>query len=160
MLSTESGFSANIYFAAAQERITEANLLLESSPPRHALACYSAGVAVECLLRSYRMRTGFEEDDTRHNVQLLAERSNFYVGLSSKEKERISGYVGEVFKRWRNDFRYRNDIALRTFITRNRLFIVTGSKATRQDVVAFHSGILVEAATQIVSSGVRRWEYL
>ena len=160
MLTTESGFSEYVYLAAAQERITEANLLLDSSPPAYALACYTAGVAVECIFHAYRMKNGILSDDAKHDLHILAERSGFYNRLSSKERERIGELLGQVYSRWQNNHRYRSGVALRDFVIRHRLFVVSGATTTRRNAVDYHADVLLEAATEIVNLGVARWNNL
>lgn len=156
MLSTESGFSEQVYLVAAQERMTQANLLLGSDIPDYVTASYLAGVAVECLFHAYRMRSGVA-DTAKHNLAIHANISGFYDRMSSRERQRISEYLSEVVARWQNNHRYRSADALRGFVVKWRLFTVKGQSTTRQDALQYNAEVLVEAAGQIVTAGVRRW---
>lgn len=156
MRSTESGFSERVYLTAAQERITTANRLLQTEPPDYVMACYLAGVAVECLFHAYRMRAG-APDTARHNIGLQARLALFYDGMSRGQREAVSALVGEVASRWQNNHRYRSTDALREFVVLHKLYVVKDQSTTRVDAVQYNAEQLVEAATEIVTAGVRRW---
>ena len=49
-------FSADHYFRASVERMSQAHILYREGNGRYALAMYVAGLAVECLLRAYMVR--------------------------------------------------------------------------------------------------------
>lgn len=61
-------FDADVYLAAAKERIAEAAELYDSR--RYVLCHYMSGLAVECLLRAYRFRKD-PEFDSRHDLFAL-----------------------------------------------------------------------------------------
>lgn len=153
MLSTDSGFSRNVDRAAALERLSEARRLLDTEPPAYTSSAYVAGGAVECILHAYRMQAG-KPDDAKHNVNDLAQRNGFFDGMTSEQEEMVSAYLGEVFVRWQNNHRHRNEGALRDDVTRHRLFAVSGSRTTQQDALAFNAEQLYNAAEQIVTAGV------
>jgi len=155
--STESGFSERVYLTAAQERITTANLLLQAEPPDYVMACYAAGVAVECLFHAYRMRAD-GPDTARHNVGLHAQLGLFYDGMSREQREAISALVGEVASRWQNNHRYRSTEALHEFVVAHKLYVVKDQSTTRLDAVQYNAEQLVEAATAIVTAGIKRWQ--
>ena len=156
MHSTESGFNENIYFYAAQERLTEANLWLKAKPPQYVMACYLAGVAVECVLYAYSTRAKVK-DTWKHNLGTHALRGTFYDHMSDAERERMGKLLGEMSGRWQNNHRYRSKEGLRAFFVKEGLFVVKGHQTTKRDVVEYNAEILVNAATEIISTGVRRW---
>ena len=156
MRSTESGFRERVYLTAAQERITTANLLLHAEPPDYVMACYAAGVAVECLFHAYRERAGVN-DTARHDLGLHAQLGLFYDGMSSRQRQGVSALVSEVVSRWRNNHRYRSEEALRDFVVRHRLFATTGQSTTRSDALRYNAEQLMDAAIEVVTIGVRRW---
>jgi HEPN domain-containing protein len=156
MRSTESGFNELVYLAAAQERMTTVNLLLGVAAPHHVEVCYLAGVAVECLLLAYLHRNGGELD-AGHNLGLLAIRSGFYEGMKPEQRQATAALIGEFVTRWQNNHRYRSEAALRRYFNEKKLYYVSGKQTTREDVLEFNARILVNAATEIVTLGVRRW---
>lgn len=153
MRSTESGFNELVYLAAAQERITEANLLLKGQP---VMVSYLSGVAVECLLRTALVQGS--EDTAKHDLRLHAELRNFYDGMTRKQREAVAALVGEIVSCWQNNHRYRSREALRGFVIRHKLHITQGQSTTREDVVQYNAEQLVNAATEIISIGVLRWD--
>jgi len=156
MRSTDSGFNESIYFVAAQEHVTTANLLLQQTPPQWVMASYIAGVAVECMMHAYRLRAG-ADDTAKHNLQLHAEIGGFYDGMGRKEREAVASLMSVVVARWQNNHRYRSEKAMRAFIVSKRLFTVQGQTTTRGDALAYNAEILVEAATALVTIGVKQW---
>ena len=154
MRSTESGFSDGVYFAASLENLAVAEQLLETG--QYVIATYIAGVAVECLLLAYQMRAGVPHD-AKHDLYRLAYNGNFWDAMPSKQRVAISAALGEVVARWRNNHRYRSEEAFRNFLTRNRLFVVTGSRTTRQDVVQYNAALVYLSAVRVIESGITRW---
>jgi HEPN domain-containing protein len=59
---------AENYYKAAFERIKDANLLHDEE--RYPLAMYDSGLAVECLLRAFRVLR-YPAFDARHDLWLL-----------------------------------------------------------------------------------------
>ena len=144
MRSTESGFSPNVYLAAAKERLQTAQKLLGGTPPDYVGASYFAGA----------------EDTARHDVRQQAAEVGFYDGMTRREQSRVGGLVAEVAARWRNNHRYRSETALRTFITRERPFVISGNKTTRQDALVFSTARLVDTSAQIIEIGKNQWQSL
>ena len=64
-------FRAEHYFRAALERMSQAQHLYREGKGNFALAMYSAGLAVECILRAYILKRGKKEFTSRHDVLLL-----------------------------------------------------------------------------------------
>ena len=156
MRSTENGFNENVYLYAAQERLTEANLSLKANPPQYVMACYLSGVAVECLLYAYSTRAK-AADTWKHNLGTHALRGSFYNNMGDAERERVSKVLGTMSGRWQNSHRYRSKEGLQAFFVKEGLFVVKGPQTTKRDVVEYNAEILVNAATEIVNIGVRRW---
>jgi HEPN domain-containing protein len=154
MLATDSGFSEHVYIAAAQERMDDARLLFDQG--RFVLASYTAGVAVECLFHAYRMRAGVE-DMARHDLHPNAILGNFYTGMTRPQREALTALVTDVAERWQNNHRYRSAQAMREFVVRRRLHIISGRSTTRQDVAEYNADRLLTAAAEIVRVGVERW---
>ncbi len=156
MRSTDSGFNEDVYLAAAQEHVTTANLLLQQTPPQFVMACYTAGVAVECMMHAYRLRAG-AVDTAKHDLRLHAEIGDFFGGMSRKQREAVAALLSTVVARWQNNHRYRSEKAMRAFITSKRLFTVRDQTTIRGDALVYHTEVLVEAAIGLVTIGVDRW---
>jgi len=62
------GLRSDSYYTAARERIKEAQFLLENR--YYTLAMYISGLAVECILRAFRLLKDPTFDE-RHDLWLL-----------------------------------------------------------------------------------------
>jgi HEPN domain-containing protein len=54
-------FTADDYYRAALERMSQAHYLYRQGQGTYALAMYAAGLAVECNLRAFLLRRGKRE---------------------------------------------------------------------------------------------------
>ena len=147
MRSTESGFNELVYLAAAEERLSEAEVLFGER--RFVMAAYTAGVAVESLLIAYQTREGAAHD-AKHSLRRLAENGKFWDGMTRKQKEAISAALGEVMTRWRNNHRFRSERAFRDFLSKDRLF-------AQGEIAQSNTEILLESAYRVIEIGVARW---
>jgi HEPN domain-containing protein len=78
-------FTASHYFRAALERMSQAHHLYRQGAGYYALAMYTAGLAVECMLRAFMLRGGRVEFESRHDVLLLARES----GILNVDRDRL-----------------------------------------------------------------------
>src|SRR5690349_4076573 len=112
-------FSAEHYYRAALERISQARHLYRQGDGNYALAMYTAGLAVECMLRAFMLKKGKREFESRHDLLLLAKESGMLTvdGERLKEKgladEQIEAHekglwasLNDVFIVWRNTYRF------------------------------------------------------
>lgn len=67
-------FTAGHYFRASVERMSQAQHLYRQGEGHYALAMYTAGLAVECLLRAYMVKRS-REFESRHDLLLLFKES-------------------------------------------------------------------------------------
>src|SRR5262245_62663869 len=67
-------FTAEHYFLASVERMSQAQHLYRQGEGYYALAMYAAGLAVECLLRAYIVKRK-REFESRHDLLLLFKES-------------------------------------------------------------------------------------
>src|SRR4051812_31216415 len=67
-------FTADHYFRAGMERMSQAQHLYREGEGSYALAMYAAGLAVECLLRGYMMKRK-RDFESRHDLLLSFKES-------------------------------------------------------------------------------------
>src|SRR5207237_1962133 len=103
-------FTADLYKEAAREHLPVAAELYDSG--RYVLANYVSGLAVECILRAYRVlrEPAFDE---RHDLHELYRSSKFERILPETRIAEFAGHVGTVWVQWKNANRYRSKKALR-----------------------------------------------
>jgi HEPN domain-containing protein len=141
--------TADTYRRAAGERAAEALALHEAGS--HVLAHYVAGLAVECVLRAYRLRLD-PHFESRHDLPRLCKEARFYDFLPQGDVERVSAAVTEVALRWSNSHRYRDRRELRHWLAAGGQ-----DRRVRGDVVKYSSRRIVDAATDIVTAEDLRW---
>ena len=145
-------FSADDYREAAEERAEDARTLYEAG--RYALAHYTAGLAVECLLRAYRRRSD-PDFDSRHDLQQLYVASGFmHVVSSVGDRQRAAAltWLDVLLPRWRNNHRYLSERSFRHFLKQEGL-----DRGVRGNYVKENSRLVVDAASRLVQLGVGRW---
>lgn len=142
-------YRPDIYEEAAREQLTVAGELHGSG--RYLMSHYTAGVAVECMLRAYKSRLDPVLDE-RHDLQRLATNGRFWDGASDERLPILTAALGEVMTRWENGHRYRSEAALRRFLTDRKLFFKKG------DLLQNSSRKIVDAAAQLISFGAAKWK--
>ncbi len=142
-------FNAEQYKAAAEGHSQTLQRLYELG--YYVLATYVSGVAVESILRAYRLRLN-PEFDSRHDLRELAKASKIEESLSPREIIEFNAAVSIVTRRWSNTHRYRSLQGLRAF------FRATGlHHGIRGDFVKENARRAVHAALAAISIGVRQW---
>jgi hypothetical protein len=146
------GLRSNIYYDAALERIEEARLLHNNG--YYALAMYVSGLAVECLLRAFRLLKD-QTFDERHDLLLLWKNTDLADMHSEFYEKEIHTSLLLVALLWQNDYRFRSKAELRAHLKR------TGqARGIKGDFLKFNSKKLLDVATQIIRLGGKRWELL
>ena len=141
--------SADDYRWAALDRMRAAEVLHAAT--KYAAAIYLAGVAVECILRAYRMRID-KTFDSRHDLPALLTASGLRDYIPSKRRGAITAALGDVWSRWKNDYRYASDDrVLRDLRDRG---LTAGIKG---DPLKESSRRVFEKAHELVGLGVSRW---
>ncbi len=140
---------AEDYLEAARFRIADAHHLFNGE--RYSFSLYAAGLAVEALLRAYRILKTAEFDE-RHDLQLLLEEGNLKAFLLSTEIAEVSGLILLVFRRWKNDFRFASDNRLRRRLKKLHL-----DRGVRGDYLKTNCRNVLDSASRIVKIGVTRW---
>ncbi len=139
------------YLEAAQERRDEAWHLYENG--RYVGALYLTGVAVECLLRAYRVRRGLPFQ-ARHNLIGLYQESGLMEFINERNRERLAADLGEVWSRWKNDYRYASEKRLRAEINRRER-----DRRTKGDLLKWNARIAWDSGSYVIATGVAAWTY-
>jgi hypothetical protein len=141
--------TADEYRWAALDRIGVAEVLHAAA--KYAAAIYFAGVAVECILRAYRLRID-KTFDSRHDPAALLTASGLRDYVPAKRRAEVAAALGDVWSRWKNDYRYASDDrVLRDLRDRG---LTAGIKG---DPLKQSSRRVFEAAHELVGLGVGRW---
>ena len=142
-------FRADHYLEAARERVFSAFCLYDSS--RYAAAIHFAGVAVECLLRAYRMRkTG--TFDERHDLAELMKSSSIASFIPNKLNQEFGAALTTVWRRWKNNYRYASMSRLSTELRDLGLFATI-----KGDPLKENARITLSAAQKLINAGVLSW---
>ncbi|HJT79026.1 MAG TPA: HEPN domain-containing protein [Gemmataceae bacterium] len=158
-------FTADHYYRAALERIHQAHHLYRRGRGNYALAMYTAGLAVECMLRAFMLRSGKAEFESRHDILLLAKESGMLnvdrdrLKRSGLTEEQIDGHVkalwasvNDVFILWRNNYRFASEVRLLAHLRKMKLY--QGVKAAPLKANALR---LPSAAQRFIDKGVLQW---
>jgi hypothetical protein len=147
---------------AARERLDQSNTLFREGA--FALAMYTAGVGVECMLRAYILRQR-KDLATGHDIPLLFKTSGLILraehsnqrgrGTTEKGKtfnRQLQADIIDIHQRWANDFRYASEDRLRAHLKHKRLDI-----GIKGDLLRINSRQLIDAAKRVVDLGDRLW---
>ena len=143
-------FTADVYLAAAQERVAELKELYKAE--RYVMTHYVAGVAVECVLRAYRYRLD-PEFDARHDLYRLLQASGIIRALRADEIYAANSAIASVSFRWANDFRYRSKADLLRYLKR-----IGADRGIKGDVLKENARRIMESASSFVRIGIKAWK--
>lgn len=118
---------------------------------RYSFAMYAAGVAAECMLRSFRQQD--REHAAHHDVAAhfaLCDRDR----LGERAWTRLRGPVQTVHLLWLNNFRYSHEERLRKYLNDLKYYerMKRGSDTLKVACIE-----LMDAALGIVTVGDERW---
>lgn len=150
MPTAEQKAIAETYRDAAIQHATVARELYDLS--RFAESNYIAGLAVECMLRGYRVMND-PEFDSRHDLGQLFRLARFGDVIPSNDVVRATAALEQVVALWSNDHRFLDDAALRKRWVRRRLY-----EGLKGDFLKERVRQLVNASGTIVSIGAVRWK--
>ena len=142
--------TADSYLEAAQEQAEVARTLHQEQ--HFAAAHYWSGVAVECLLRAYRVRIN-PEFSSRHDLAGLVQSAHFYDFVPPQYAEATAANLQAVCARWNNAYRYCSSRAVGEELGRRNL----DANVALDQQLEHSSGVIVSAAINLVELGVRRW---
>jgi HEPN domain-containing protein len=144
--------TADTYREAAKEHVVLAQRLHEELG-EYGAAHYWAGLAVECMLRAYRVAQE-PQFSSRHDLSQLVRDARFYILMPTDLQEELAAAVGEVAMRWRNDHRFLPSRILERWLYDQGL-----DPRVRGDRLKFNSRRVVNAALTVVQTGDRRWPF-
>ena len=146
------GSLAENYYRAARERIEDANLL--HAEGHFPFAMYASGLAVECLLRAFRLLRD-PHFDARHDLWLLWKGTALAEVKRESSYEHVYNLLGEISVRWRNSYRFVSENELRSSLKKSGQ-----DRGIKGDYVKHNSKKLYEAAIEFLRLGGQKWEQL
>jgi hypothetical protein len=144
-----SDITPEVYVVAAEEHATAALHLFHAR--QFVLGHYVAGLAVECIVRAYRVKRSAQFDE-RHDLHELARGARFFDLFPPDRVELLTSAFGVVTAQWVNAHRFRSEASLRKYLTERRLF------AGEMDLLHARTRLIVNAAFNLVTLGVSRWQ--
>lgn len=147
---------ADHYYQAAPERLRQAWRLYHQGES-YALAMYVAGVAVECMLRAYKLRKDSVIDE-RHNLVRLFETCGIMDSARKGRRQveerthRLRTAIRAISFSWANDYRYTSEQRMRTHLRTLNLHL-----RIRGDWLKPNALQLLNAADTIVTAGTELW---
>jgi hypothetical protein len=155
-------FTADDYYRAALERMSQAHHLYRQGTGHYALAMYAAGLVVESILRASMLRSGKKQFESRHNLLLLANESGMLYLDRDKLKDKgltdddIDGHekslwaaVNDVFILWRNNYRFASEARLLAHLKKMRLY-----ERVKGDPLKTNALRLLNAAQRFIEKGI------
>ena len=140
------------YMEASAFRIESARQLHEHS--RYSEAIYLAGVSVECLLRAFITRST-REFDARHDLQELFKQTGMEDLIPLKRKRDAGAWLGTIWARWKNNYRYVPDDRLRAEFKRLR-----HDRGIAGDFLKENSRQVINSAYELRTIGELQWRRL
>jgi hypothetical protein len=138
------------YRYAALERAGDAVAL--KTIERYPLAMYSAGVAVECMLRAFRHP---DRDHLPHHDVTLHFRGCDMDRLGEPACKQLRGPIQTVHNLWLNNFRYAAEQQVRRYLKQIKYFSRVNKNADPLKAACIE---LLDAALEIVRIGDGRWK--
>jgi HEPN domain-containing protein len=144
MVSTDKS-----YYSAALERIEDAHLL--HTEGHYAFAMYASGLAVECLLRAFRLLrdTSFDE---RHDLWELWRKTALKDAPGQSAYERIYALLSEISLRWRNSYRFAAENEARAALKKSGL-----DRGVKGNFLKYNSKKLCDDAKEFLRLGGQQW---
>lgn len=136
------------YMEASASRIETSRRLHRIG--RYSAAIYFAGVSVECLLRSFIVRED-PKFDQRHDLRALCKKAQLSAFIRPQDRRRTTAWLGNVWTRWKNSYRFAADERIRTEFRR-----LGHNRGIKGDFLKENSRIVVESAYQLRTLGERR----
>ncbi len=158
-------FTSDHYFQASVERMSQAHHLYREGVGYYALAMYTSGLAVECLLRAYMVKRK-REFESRHDLLLLFKES----GIQDIEPDRLKAKglteeqiqehqkilwssLNDVFILWWNNYRFASEARLLSHLKKMKLY-----KRARGSLLKAKAYDLLKAAQRFIDKGVLQWQ--
>ena len=132
----------------------------------YAIAMYTAGVAVECMFRAFKLLRTSEFDEKHNLSQLFAHSHLLQLNEEAmanrgtpeqilKSAQNIRACVNDVHNLWANDYRYASEGRLKSELTRMKRY--HGIKGDVLKACAYQS---LNAAEKLIERGAEIWTHL
>lgn len=158
-------FTADHYFRASVERMSQAQHLYRQGEGYYALAMYAAGLAVECLLRAYMVKRS-REFESRHDLLLLFKECGILdVDVDKLRAKRLTqeqiethqkalwSSVSIVHVLWRNNYRFASEARLLAHLKKMKLY-----QGVKGNLLKAKANELLNAAQIVIDKGVFQWQ--
>lgn len=104
------------------------------------------------MLRAYRIRVD-PEFDARHDLRQLLTASGLQNYVPAKRRAEVAAALGDVWSRWRNDYRYASDDRILRDLRDRQLTL-----GIKGDALKESSRRVLEKAHELVGLGEARWK--
>lgn len=152
LMEERSVLQGNDYYKAAEARIQEAHHL--HAQGYYVLAMYASGLAVECLLRAFRLLDDSTFDE-RHDLLLMWKRTKLANVNDELYNDAMYTAMTQVAVLWRNDYRFSSPEVVRAHLKR-----IHQDRGIKGDFLKYNSRKLFEAAEEVFHLGTQRWKRL
>jgi HEPN domain-containing protein len=159
-------FTADHYYRAALERLSQAHHLYREGRGNYALAMYAAGLAVESMLRAFLLKRGKRAFESRHNLLLLAKESGMLSvnrdnlkkkGLTDEQIEEheraLWTFINDIFILWHNNYRFASEARLLAHLKKMKLY-----EGLKGDPLKANALRLLSASQRFIDRGVLQWQ--
>ena len=142
--------SVESYRDAAADRLNESHVAYTNG--HYVLAVYLAGVAVECVFRASAQKAGVGFD-SKHDLPKWLKASQFAEVANERQARAVASHVVELWRRWKNKYRYADAIAYRRALRKLDPSLIDGIKG---DPVKENARRALDAASGILTRALRR----
>ncbi len=152
------------YYRASLERLRQAQVLY-AKDDAYALTMYCGGLAVECLLRAFRLKKD-KHFEGRHDLDELLKASGILrvgeehmrnLGKDEEDVRKSSvefrGAMNEIAVLWHNNLRFASEARLKAHLTR-----IKRVQRTKGNPLKKNAADLINAAQLVVNRGMVLWE--
>ena len=158
-------FRPEHYFQAAIQRMKQANYLYQEGRS-FALSIYVGGVAVECMLRAFKLLRDPSFDQRHHLLRLFSASGMLRVDYDQTAPQGMTDAqidshlhalqvaVNAIFALWSNSYRYASEERLLAHLKR-----VTGYKKTKGDYLKARAKEFLNSTQTFINKGVIQWPF-
>ncbi len=146
------GQQSELYYKAAVARIQEAQHL--QAHGYFVLAMYVSGLAVECMLRAFRLLDDSVFDE-RHDLLLLWKHTELAKIADEPVHDAMYSAITRVAVLWRNDYRFSSTEAVKSYLKKMRK-----DRGIKGDFLKYNSQKLYQAAAEVILIGMKKWTRL
>jgi HEPN domain-containing protein len=142
-------FRAEDYREAASERLREAALAQSSAA--YVSAHINSGLAIECMLRAYKLLSS-PEFEARHDLSDLA--AELLRQIPARRRLSVKAAIAEAASLWMNNHRYCSSRKLRSYFNTIKQY------GKERDMLRANGDRMIRLARIVVESGEAKWNDL